>query len=79
MNNSIAVPDDRAWPIQPYAPQAAGEARPGQRIYSASNILDFTTFLRILRHWKWLILGAIALGIAAGMILSLITTPIYRA
>jgi len=79
VNNSIAVPDDRAWPIQPYAPQAAGEARPGQRIYSASNILDFTTFLRILRHWKWLILGAIALGIAAGMILSLITTPIYRA
>jgi capsular exopolysaccharide synthesis family protein len=79
VNNSVAVPDDRAWPLQPYAPSAAVDARPGQRVYSATNILDFATFLRILQHWKWLILGAIALGIAAAIILSLMTTPLYRA
>ena len=79
MNNSVAVPDDRAWPLQPYAPPAAVDARPGQRVYSATNILDFATFLRILQHWKWLILGAIALGIAGAIILSLMTTPVYRA
>ena len=79
MNNSIAVPDDRAWPLQPYAPPTAPEARPGQRVYSAANILDFQTFLRIIQHWKWLILGAVAVGIAGAIILTLITTPIYRA
>lgn len=78
MNNSIAVPDDRAWPLQPYAPPAA-EIRPGQRVYSAGNILDFPTLLRIVQHWRWLILGAVALGIAAGIIATLLTTPVYRA
>ena len=77
--NNIAVPDDRAWPLQPYAPQSAIEGRPGQRVYSATNILDFSTFIRILQHWKWLILGAVALGIAGGILFSLMTTPIYRA
>lgn len=78
MNNSIAVPDDRAWPLQPYAPVPT-DARPGQRTYSAANILDFATFLRIVQHWRWLILGAVALGIAGAIIFSLLTTPVYRA
>ena len=77
MNNSIAVPDDRAWPLQAYAPTP--EPGPGQRVYSAANILDLPTFLRIVQHWKWLILGAIALGFAGAVILTLLTTPIYRA
>jgi capsular exopolysaccharide synthesis family protein len=77
MNNSIAVPDDRAWPLQAYTGPV--EARPGQRVYSAGNILDFPTLLRIVQHWRWLILGALALGIAAGIIATLLTTPVYRA
>ena len=77
MNNSIAVTDDRAWPLQHYAPTP--ESVPGQRVYSAANILDFPTFLRIVLHWKWLILGAVALGFAAAVIMTLLTTPIYRA
>ena len=77
MNNSIAVPDDRAWPLQQYMPPA--EQVPGQRVYSAVNILDFPTFLRIIQHWKWLILGAIAFGVLAAIVISLLTTPVYRA
>ena len=77
MNNSIVVPDDRAWPLQPYAPPA--EPGPGQRVYSAANILDFPTFLRILTHWKWLVIGAVAFGILAAMMMTLLTTPVYRA
>ena len=77
MNNSIAVPDDRAWPLQQYVPQA--EPAPGQRVYSAVNILDFTTFLRILQHWKWLILAAVALALLAAILVTLLTTPVYRA
>ena len=76
MNNSIAVPNQGAWPIAPYAP---GQARPGQRTYSAANILDLPTFLRIVQHWRWLILGAVALGIAFAIIVTLLTTPVYRA
>ena len=77
MNNSIAVPDDRAWPLQQYVPPT--EAVPGQRVYSAVNILDFPTFLRILQHWSWLILGAVAFGVLAAIIITLLTTPVYRA
>ena len=80
MNNSIAVPEDRAaWPLQPYSRTAAAQLGPGQRVYSAANILDLTTVLRIIQHWRWLILGAVALGIAGAIILTLLTTPIYRA
>ena len=77
MNNSIAVPDDRPWMLQPYgAPEP--QVAPGQRVYSTANILDFATLIRIVHHWRWLILGAIALGLAAAIIVTLLTTPIYR-
>ena len=78
MNNSIAVPDDRPWMLQPYgAPEP--QVTPGQRVYSTANILDFATLVRIVHHWRWLILGAVALGLAAAIIVTLLTTPIYRA
>ena len=80
MNNSIAVTDERAaWPLQPYSRTGGAQLGPGQRVYSAANILDFNTVLRIIQHWRWLILGAVALGIAGAIILTLLTTPIYRA
>jgi succinoglycan biosynthesis transport protein ExoP len=78
MNNSIAVPDQGPWPLAPYSPGPQA-LQPGQRAYSAASILDLPTFLRIIRHWRWLILGAIALGIAAAIIITLLTTPVYRA
>jgi capsular exopolysaccharide synthesis family protein len=37
------------------------------------------TFLRIVRHWRWLILGAVALGLAGAIVVTLLTTPVYRA
>ncbi len=79
MNNSITVPDQGPWPIQQFLPPGESKLQPGQRVYSAANILDLRTFLRIVQHWRWLILGAIALGIAGAIILSLLTTPVYRA
>ncbi|MCY7339087.1 MAG: hypothetical protein LH465_03930, partial [Sphingomonas bacterium] len=41
--------------------------------------LDFANIVRILREWRWLILGAVALGLALGIIATLLTTPMYRA
>jgi len=79
MNNSIAVPNQGPWPLSPYAPGQPQPLLPGRRIYSAASILDLPTFLRILHHWRWLILGAAALGLAAAVIITLLTTPVYRA
>jgi polysaccharide biosynthesis transport protein len=78
VNNSIAVPNERQWPISPFAPDETGRA-PGQRTYSASDILDFPTVVRIIYHWRWLVLGVIGLGLAGAVLVTLLTTPIYRA
>ena len=79
MNNSIAVPDQGPWPISPYDPREAAPLQPGQRTYSAASILDLATFIRIVQHWRWLILSAVAAGIALAVIVTLLTTPVYRA
>lgn len=78
MNNDIAIPrGEGSWPADRYATPAP--LSPDQRGHPAGNVLDFATFVRILRHWRWLILGVAALGLAAGIIISLLMTPIYRA
>jgi len=52
--------------------------RRGQRIYSATT-LDFATLMRIAHHWRWLVLGAIGLGISGAILATLLTRPVYRA
>jgi capsular exopolysaccharide synthesis family protein len=52
---------------------------PGQRNYSATKILDFATLLKIVHHWRWLVLGAAALGLAGAVLATLLTQPVYRA
>jgi polysaccharide biosynthesis transport protein len=76
MNNSLAVPNIGSWPIAPYEPPTP---TPGQRTYSASSILDFATLVRIIHHWRWLVLGAVAAGFVGAVLITLLTTPIYRA
>ena len=77
MNNSLAVPNEGSWPIAPYAPGAA--ASPGPRTYSATSILDFPTLIRIIHHWRWLVLGGVVSGFVGAILITLLTTPIYRA
>ena len=78
MNTSLAVPNDGAWPIGPYTAGAEQLGR-GQRNYSASNILDLASLMRIVHHWRWLVLGAVALGLAGAILATLLTRPVYRA
>jgi succinoglycan biosynthesis transport protein ExoP len=77
VNNSLAVPNQGPWPVGQYAPDP--QLGPGQRTYSATNILDFPTLVRILLHWRWLLLGAVALGLAGAVLATLLTRPVYRA
>lgn len=79
MNNSIVIPDRASWPITPYVPGHPDNGPAGRRTYSAASILDFATFIRIVQHWRWMILGAVALGLALAIVATLLTTPLYRA
>jgi capsular exopolysaccharide synthesis family protein len=40
---------------------------------------DLASLIRIVNEWRWLILGAVALGIAAAIVVTLLTKPLYRA
>ena len=76
MNNNLAVPDGGAWLVDRFAPSrgigpAAVETREGSG-------LDLAALLRIITSWRWLILGAVGLGIVAAIIVTLLTTPTYR-
>jgi capsular exopolysaccharide synthesis family protein len=42
------------------------------------NQLDLASLLRIVREWRWLILAAMVLGLAGAIILTMLTTPLYR-
>ena len=77
MNNEIAVPDDGGWIVDRYST----DRRPGfrdPRDAADSKGIDFATMVRIVTHWRWLILGAIVLGLLAAIVMTLLTTPLYR-
>ncbi|HET7816323.1 MAG TPA: polysaccharide biosynthesis tyrosine autokinase [Sphingomicrobium sp.] len=44
-----------------------------------AGTFDLATLIRIITEWRWLILGAVALGLAGAVIVTLLTTPLYRA
>ncbi|MEA3032394.1 MAG: polysaccharide biosynthesis transport protein, partial [Sphingomonadales bacterium] len=75
-----------AQPIWPLAPQPGGAltipAEWGPQP-SAAGLLggDFNlaTLWRIVSEWRWLILGAVAVGLAGAIVITFLTTPLYRA
>ena len=79
MNNNLSIPDRGAWSLGPHGPGAESAPDPGQRNYSATNILDLPTLARIVYQWRWLVLGAVAAGLAGAILITLLTTPQYRA
>jgi len=78
MNNNLVVSkDDGAWAVDRYGPGSrVGPELAGR---PAAGVLDFATLVRIIHQWRWLILSAAVLGLAAAIIITLLTTPIYRA
>jgi capsular exopolysaccharide synthesis family protein len=84
MNKSDIEPAGRA-PIWPLSVRPDGgaimSADWGQQSYGASRPLDLNlqTIWRIVSEWRWLILACAAAGIAAAVIVTLLTTPLYRA
>lgn len=77
MNKDLAVTEnDRPWPVDHYSPSSLGSR---EAPHSYSPALDLATLVRIAKEWRWLILGAVALGLALAVIITLLTTPLYRA
>ena len=76
MNNNLAVPDGDAWLVDRYDPNPGLRNAPTTAPESPG--LDLAALLRIINNWRWLILGAVALGIVGAIIVTLLTTPTYR-
>lgn len=72
-------------PVWPLAPQSGGDLAIaqewGQRSYDGAaggTDLNFTTIWRIVSEWRWLILGAVAVALAGAIVVTFLTTPLYR-
>ena len=65
-----ARPGTTLHPLEP-ADYVTGPANPGT--------FNIAAIFHILWSWRWLVLGLTAAGIAAGVIITLLTTPLYRA
>jgi len=74
VNNNLAVPDGGAWQLDRYDPSRGVRTADS----TEGSGLDLAALLRIISNWRWLILGAVALGIVAAIIFTLLTTPTYR-
>jgi polysaccharide biosynthesis transport protein len=77
VNNNLPVPEpDGSWVVDRYSPGGRLGVVPTPAPDRAG--LDFAALLRIISNWRWLILGATALGVVAAIIVTLLTTPLYR-
>ena len=78
-NVTLAGPAPRAVATAAPAAAAAGAGTGGQqRRYSPGADLSVATLLRIVSEWRWLILSLVAVGIALAVIVTLLSTPLYR-
>ena len=75
MNNNLAVTDNDGFFVDRYIPD--GRSDPRTNAAPVPN-LDLASFIRIVTHWRWLILGALALGLLAAVLVTMLTTPVYR-
>src|SRR4051812_21021720 len=60
-----------AFPLQPWAAQPQPQP--------AGSDLNLGLLWRIASEWRWLILGAVAVGVAGAIVITFLTTPLYRA
>jgi len=73
-----------AQPVWPLAPQTGGALALPQDWAPrptglAAGELNIATLWRVVSEWRWLILGAVAVGLAGAIVATFLTTPLYRA
>jgi capsular exopolysaccharide synthesis family protein len=74
LNRDLALKDsDGRWEVGPHlGAQPADGSQP-------APALDLAKLVRILREWRWLVVGAAVLGLVLGVLATLLTEPQYRA
>ena len=72
MSNDLAVHGDQV-------PAAFPALRPATANEQAGQSLEIATILRVLIHWRWLISGLAVAGLLAGLLIAMLTRPMYRA
>ena len=75
MNNNLAVTEGGGFFIDRYEPTPGVDPNAGK---TPVQTLDLAAFIRIVAHWRWLILGALALGLLLAVVATMLTTPVYR-
>jgi len=79
MNNDVTrTGNEPAWALANYSPSAPSHQFE-ERAYTPGADLNLAALVRIISEWRWLILSAIALGFAGAVVMTLLTTPLYRA
>jgi capsular exopolysaccharide synthesis family protein len=78
VNNNLSIPDGDAWAVDRYSPGGRLGLGPDPASPVEGPGLDFATFLRIISNWRWLILGAVAVGLVGAIVVTLFTSPVYR-
>jgi capsular exopolysaccharide synthesis family protein len=76
LHNNLAVTDGDGYFIDRFDPDIRVDARGGAA--AQASALDLAAFLRIVSHWRWLILGALAGGLLLAVVATMLTTPVYR-
>jgi len=79
VGNDVALtPSDRQALVDPFAP-TRGHGLQWQDQGHPERALDFAYLVRILSEYRWIIAGGAAIGVALAVLVTLMTTPLYRA
>ncbi len=79
MNKNIPVKADGNWVVQHEGfERHVGPLRPEPQAENAGG-LDLTRLMQSLVHWRWLILGCVLGGLVLAALVTMLTTPMYRA
>ena len=77
MNRDLTIQNEGSWIVD----RSEGGSRSPQsdvRSYASAHMLDFPTLMKIISQWRWLILGVVGICLAIAVIVTLLTTPLYR-
>ena len=77
MATDLALPRGDENVVGPHRPRARNlPAFPEEAGFPEATEFNLGTLLRIIREWRWVIVGAVALGLAAAIIITLLTQPL---
>ncbi|HEY0014612.1 MAG TPA: polysaccharide biosynthesis tyrosine autokinase [Allosphingosinicella sp.] len=66
------------WQVREQTALAGIAPQPGEALAPSATDLNLANLLRIASEWRWVILGCVALGLALGLVATLLATPMYR-